>query len=438
MKTFYFVSLGCPKNRVDTETAVADLMAAGLSPADDPADADVLVVNTCSFIEDAREESIDTLLELARFKEDNPRARLVAMGCLGQQSGGDLLKAMPEVDLVLGTGEVGSLVRALQSESGRGVHISGSTFLPDHRTGRVLTQSPAFAYLKIADGCSRKCSFCTIPVIKGPFRSRPAGVLVNEAARLAEGGVKELVLVAQDVTQYGYPQAGTELPGLLDRLERVHGIEWIRLMYLYPETLAEPIIERLGRGKVAPYVDIPIQHIDDSVLRAMKRGTTEAGVRFLIESIRRDRPEVAIRTTLIVGFPGESDAAFEKLRGFVEEIAFDHLGVFTFSTEPGTEAAGLKNPVPRPVRARRQKELMDLQAGISTRKNAGFVGQVLPVLVEGYSEENLGVPYGRTRYSAPEVDGLVYLDEFEGEPGELVNVRITGSSVYDLVGVPEE
>lgn len=438
MSSFYFVSLGCPKNRVDTEAAVAALINAGHRPADSPEQADLLVVNTCSFVVDAREESVDTLLELAQFKAQRPGVRLVAMGCLGQQSGDDLLKAMPEVDLVLGTGEVGNLPTLLASPGAERSHTSGSTFLPAQRTERVLTQSPAFAYLKIGDGCSRKCSFCTIPSIKGPFKSRPADALVEEARTLAAAGVKELVLVAQDVTQYGYPQANKALPDLLDRLETVDGIQWIRLMYLYPETLAEPIVHRLGRGKIVPYVDIPIQHIDDGVLRAMKRGTTERGVRALIEKIRVTRPEVAIRTTLIVGFPGETQEAFDKLKSFVQESDFEHLGVFTYSAEPGTPAAALESPVPRPIRAQRQATLMEMQGAASKARNETLVGSVQQVLVEGHSEENIGVPYGRTRHQAPEVDGVVYLDDFEGHPGDLVDVTITGSSEYDLVGTPEE
>jgi len=285
MPRFHFLSLGCPKNRVDTEYAVAALLEAGYAPADHPGDADVIIVNTCSFISDARAESIEALLELALYKQQNPRCRLVAMGCLVQEAATELTRHMPEIDLLVGTGSVDRLPALLgQGRTSTSLCVTeGSTFLPPSGTPRVLTQSLAFAYLKISDGCSRKCSFCTIPHIKGPFVSRPPHAVLQEARTLAAGGVKELVLVAQDATSYGRP-GRRRLASLLDSLATVEDIEWIRLLYLYPDGLTESVVRRLGRpgNKLLPYVDLPIQHIDDGVLRVMRRGTTERKIKVTV------------------------------------------------------------------------------------------------------------------------------------------------------------
>ncbi len=436
MKTFYFVSLGCPKNRVDTEMAVAGMMNAGYTPADRPEDADIIVVNTCSFVTAAKSESIETLLEMAGHKKGRA-TRLVAMGCLGQEAADELAESMPEVDLVLGTGAVDRLP-ALLAEQAR-TFVADPTYLPATSVPRVLTQSPAFAYLK--DGCSRKCAFCTIPSIKGPFASRPLQACLDEARQLADAGVRELVLVAQDLTQYGKPERRRLLP-LLDGLEKVDGIEWVRLMYLYPEGITQPLLDRIaGGGKILPYLDMPLQHIDDRVLRTMRRGTSAASIRRILDRIRTAAPKVALRTTFIVGHPGEDAAAFDNLVRFVEEIRFDNLGVFAFSPEEGTVAATLPGQVPARTAERRRDRIMRLQQRISTRKNKARIGSRTKVLVEGPSPDHEWVLVGRTPGQAPEVDGIVYLDGYEGEAGDLVDVTITGASAYDLVAVadsPEE
>lgn len=435
MKTFYFVSLGCPKNRVDTEVAVGSLMAAGYQPVDQPEEADIIVVNTCSFVTAARSESVDTLLEMAEFKQGRAQ-RLVAMGCLGQEAAAELAACMPELDHVLGTGNFDQLPRILQGEHAS--PVESATYLPAHAVPRVLTQSAAFAYLKIGDGCSRTCAFCTIPTIKGPFASRPIPALLDEAAALAGQGVKELVLVAQDLTQFGKP-GRRSLMQLLDGLETVDGIEWIRLMYLYPEGITQPLLARLAAGgKVVPYLDMPVQHISDRVLRTMRRGTTSRSIRRIIEEARRAVPDIALRTTLIVGHPGEDEAAFGELMHFVKESRFDHLGVFSYSPEESTVAATLPGQVPQNIAQQRETTLMELQRHISAQKLETLVGQRLQVLVQGPSEDHDWVLVGRTSRQAPEVDGLVYLDDFDGDEGQFIEVEVLDSTDYDLVARPLE
>ncbi len=434
MKTFFFLSLGCPKNRVDTEVAVAALMAQGYRAVDSPQEADLLVVNTCSFVLDARTESIQALVELAEVKRSRPGTRLVAMGCMGQQSGDDLAAELPELDLVLGTGDPASLPELLKGPER--VHRTAATYLPDTAVPRVLTQSPAFAYLKVADGCSRRCAFCTIPSIKGPFESRPIPALVEEARMLADQGVRELVLVAQDLTQFGLP-GRRSLLRLLDALENVDGIAWIRLMYLYPEGIPEALIDRIAAGgKVVPYLDMPLQHVDDRVLRKMRRGTSESSIRRIIDRIRRASRPIALRTTLITGHPGEDEAAFANLERFVREARFEHLGVFAWSPEDGTPSAAMSGRLPAAERRRRRATLMKLQKRISREINRSLVGSLQDVLVEGPSADHPWVLQGRTQRQAPEVDGIVLLDGFEGQPGDLVRARIRRASAYDLVAVP--
>jgi len=435
MKTFYFLSLGCPKNRVDTEVAVASLVRAGYRPVDLPEEADVLVVNTCSFVLDARTESVEALVELAEVKTRRPGARLVAMGCLGQQAGGELAESLPELDLVLGSGEPASLP-ALLEEPGPVFHPTSPRHLPGDAVPRVLTQSPAFAYLKVADGCSRRCAFCTIPSIKGPFESRPIRALADENRMLADQGVRELVLVAQDLTQFGLP-GRRSLLRLLDALEQVPGIAWIRLMYLYPEGIPDALIERVAAGgKVVPYLDMPLQHVDDRVLRRMRRGTSERSIRRVIERVRSASRPIALRTTFITGHPGEDDAAFRNLERFVQEVQFEHLGVFAWSPEEGTHSSTMADPPPAAVRRKRRSALMKLQKRISTVHNRASVGAVVDVLVEGPSAEHAWVMQGRTQRQAPEVDGIVLLDGFDGRAGDIVSARIRRAGAYDLVAIP--
>jgi len=454
-RSFYFVSLGCPKNRVDTEVAAASLLAAGLVPAAAAEKADLLVVNTCSFVLDARQESIETLGELAAIKRSRPGARLVAMGCLAQQDPAWLSKAVPELDLIAGTGCVDRILPLLAGTTR--IAIDVPTFLPDYDTPRVLSQSRAFAYLKIGDGCSRKCAFCTIPSIKGPFVSRPISRLVDEARQLCAMGAKELVLVAQDTTQFGRPDKHALLR-LIDELERIPGIEWIRLMYLYPDAVGKSLLRRMAeRGKLLPYLDMPVQHISDGLLRTMRRQTTARKIRSVIDSARDICPEITLRTTVITGLPGESRDDFADLLEFVETTKFAHLGAFAFSPEPGTPAASMPGQVAVEERNRRRAAVMRVQRYIARSYNRGLVGQAVRVLIEGDADPQQvpvcdvrgtrtpagetglvpdgPVSVGRIASQAPEVDGSVFVFGAQADGGQIVDARIAGYAPYDLVAV---
>lgn len=434
MRYFYLVSLGCPKNRVDSEVAVASLLDSGWAAVDDPEQAELFIVNTCGFIEDARAESVETLLELAEVKKRKPGARLVAMGCLSQFVTTQIQEQMPEVDLVAGTGAVGRLTDLL--DSGQKLDVVGETFLPQTASRRILSQSPAFAYLKVADGCSRSCSFCTIPLFKGPFLSRPVDAIVDEAKMLADQGVKEVVLVAQDLTQYGAP-GRKSLMRLLQRLERNSNVPWIRLMYLYPEGIDRSLLELVSAGgRLLPYLDIPLQHADDRILRLMKRGTTNRKIRELLSTVRTNFPSVTLRTTFIVGFPGEDEQAFSTLLDAVNEFRFDHMGVFSYSFEPDTASASLPDHLQQRTKEARRKKLMMAQARIAKASKAKSVGTVATVLVEGTSPDSDLVHVGRLASQAPEVDGQVFLDLYEGDVGHFVEARILKATAYDYHARP--
>lgn len=434
MRTFYIVSLGCPKNRVDSEVVAASLLDAGWNVANAPEEADLLVVNTCGFIEDARAESIDTILELSEIKKKHPGVKLVAMGCLSQYVSQQMEEQLPEIDHILGTGAVDRLTEIL--DSGRRTLIEGDKYVPSTAPNRVLSQSPAYAYLKVADGCSRSCSFCTIPLFKGPFESRPIDAIEQEARLLVEQGVKEVVLVAQDLTQFGAP-GRRSLLRLLQRLEKVDGLAWIRLMYLYPEGISDSLLELVASGgKVVPYLDIPLQHVDDRILHLMKRATTERKIRDLLGKIRSNYPSIALRTTFIVGFPGEDESAFQRLEAAVTEFRFDHMGVFPYSLEPDTVSASLPGHLPAGTKTRRRNRLMSVQKKIALEIKSRLVGTVQKVLVEGTSAESELVHVGRLASQAPEVDGSVCLELFEGNPGDLVDARIVRAAEYDYVARP--
>lgn len=436
----FLTSLGCPKNRVDSEVMAGTLARAGWVLTREPETADLLLVNTCSFISDAKEESVDTILELARVKEAREGVKLVVTGCLVQQHQEELGEELPEVDLFLGAGQAGDILVHLERlMAGAGARMvaraGGDCYLPEGDTPRFL-DSPGSAFLKLSDGCSRACAFCTIPAIKGPMRCRTSGSVLEEARNLVGQGVKELILIGQDISRYQGPEP---LAQLLDRLAEVEGLEWIRLMYLYPDSLDQALLERLVKGgKVLPYVDMPIQHVDDRVLRLMRRATGEALVRGAVNSILTLMPDAALRTTVLVGFPGETEAAFENLLGFVREGHFHNLGVFGFSPEPGTPAATMADQVdPEVVEARRTR-IMEAQAQVSRARNQALVGRRLPVLIEGSSPDHEWVLTGRIYTQAPEIDGLTYLELLDGQPGDLVEVQITEATDYDLVAGPVE
>ncbi len=443
----YFVSLGCPKNQVDTEVMLGLVRDGGHDLVDDPEQADTLVVNTCGFIEDAKEESIDTILALGRVKqriaERGKRARLVVAGCLSQRYPEQLAAELPEVDHFLGSADMLGLAEVLGGAAPRmGVSpLSRRAYLYDHTTPRQLTGAPHSAYVKIAEGCDRPCGFCIIPKLRGPQRSRTIPSIVEEVAGLVAAGTREVCLVAQDLTLYGRdlaPRASLEL--LLDALVRIDGLLWVRLHYAYPTAVSDGLIRRIAHEpKIATYLDVPMQHVDGQVLRRMRRGYGERQVRELVERLRDPKlvgaAHVTLRTTLLVGHPGESDAAFAALRDFVAEGHIDHLGVFPWSREEDTASAILPGRVPEDEARRRADELMALQADLAAQRNAARVGQELTVLVDGPSTESDLLFDGRHEGQAPDIDGKVILTDASvaPRPGDVVCARVTQTGPYDIV-----
>jgi len=437
----FLLSLGCPKNRVDSEVMAGGLRAQGWEVVPTPEDADLLLVNTCSFIADAKQESVDAIFELAAVKAAAPGRRLVVAGCLVQQHGRDMAPDLPEVDLFIGAGQAGELPELLDGiATGRTPRLvareGGDCFLPEAFTPRFLADASHRAYVKISDGCSRSCAYCTIPAIKGPRRDRDQAAVVDEVVRLAAGGVREVTLIGQDISRF---QGRDGLVELLDGLEEVPELVWVRLLYLFPDGLSDALLDRLGGGgKLLPYVDVPVQHVDDRVLRAMRRGTSEAAVRSAVARVRTVVPGAALRTTVITGFPGEDEAAFAKLLAFVEEGHFRHLGAFAYSPEEGTMAAGLNGQVPAAVAAARRDQILEAQRPVSRRWNEADVGRTVDVLVEGPSAEHDWVLTGRTSAQAPEIDGITYLELCDAPPGAVVPCEITDATDYDLVARPAD
>ena len=440
MQRVHLVSLGCPKNRVDSEVMVGSLMEGGYEFVDGPEEADVIVVNTCSFIQPATEESIETVLDMTKYKTNGRCKKLVVTGCMVQRYGASLEGELPEVDHFLGTGEYHRIRSVLDArdEAMPRSFIDVPMYIHDEMSPRVNSWSACSAYLKISEGCNHKCAFCIIPQLRGVLRSRTIESLVIEATALAKQGVMEINLISQDSTAYGRDLGDKKGLGLLLRaLAKVEGIQWIRLHYAYPIGLPEGLLEALAdEPKVVPYLDIPLQHASGPMLKAMRRGATRAGQERILERVRRHVPDISIRTTFIVGFPGETEADFEELCSFVRDQEFDHVGVFTYFQEDGTPAAELDNQVDDDVKIERQATLMKIQAGISRKKLQAQVGQVLPVLIEGTAEESDLLLRGRTWFQAPDVDGQVYITSApdDVEVGQIRAVRITEAGDYDLVG----
>ncbi len=434
-ETVCLVSLGCPKNLVDSEVILGLLSKEGYLLTTDPLKADVLVVNTCSFIEDATQEAVETVLQLSRLKKEGRCRLLVVAGCLPQRYGAVLEKELPEVDLFVGTGAFQNLPRLLAQKTKRKSFVPKSTFLYDEKTPRILSTSPFIAYLKIAEGCSNACTFCTVPRIRGRYRSRKLRSVLVEARRLADQGVQELILIAQDTTAYGRDlKDETNLEKLLEHLVEVAGLRWIRILYSNPtaDHFTHGLLERMAKeDKICPYLDLPIQHIDDKILTKMGRRSKGAEIRGLLRKIRTFLPGVSLRSSLIVGFPGEKESQFNALLDFVKEVQFDHLGAFMFSPEEGTPASRLSHPTPERVKRERLRILMDTQKAISLKKYEAMAGQKKVVLVEGSRRER-GVLRGRLQTQAPEIDGSVFLYG-SAQPGEWVEARITQALPYDLV-----
>jgi len=435
-ETACLVSLGCPKNLVDSEVILGLLSREGYLLTTDPSRADVLIVNTCSFIEDATREAVETVLQLSSLKKEGRCRLFVVAGCLPQRYGEVLERELPEVDLFVGTGAFQQLPLLLSHKPKQKTFLPKPTFLYNEETPRILSTPPFIAYLKIAEGCSNACTFCTVPKIRGRYRSRKPRSVLEEARRLADQGVQELILVAQDTTAYGRDlRDGTNLEKLLKNLVKVDGLRWIRVLYSYPKAdhFTDRLLELMAQeNKVCPYLDLPIQHIDDEILRRMGRRAKDAEIRSLLRKIRIFLPEISLRTSLIVGFPGEKESQFKALLAFVEEVQFDHLGAFKYSPEEGTPASRLPHRVPERVKGERLRTLMEVQKKISLKKYQKMVGQRRVVLVEG-PQRKQGVLRGRLQSQAPEIDGSVFLDG-KAQPGDWVEARITQALPYDLVG----
>ena len=438
-ETACLVSLGCHKNLVDSEVILGLLSKGGYLLTTDPARADVLIVNTCSFIEEATKEAIETILQLSGLKKEGRCRLLVVAGCLPQRYGKVLEKELPEVDLFVGTGALQKIPQLLSQKPKRKSFLPKSTFLYDEKTPRILSTPPFIAYVKIAEGCSNACTFCTVPKIKGRYQSRKLRSVLEEARRLADQGVQELILVAQDTTAYGRDlRDKTNLEKLLKSLVKVEGLRWIRILYSYPEAdhFTDRLLELMAQeNKICPYLDLPIQHIDDEILRRMGRRSKGAEIRSLLKKIRAFLPEISLRTSLIVGFPGEKESQFKGLLDFVGEAQFDHIGAFKYSPEEGTPASRLPHPVPERVKRDRLRTLMEIQKKISFKKYQEKVGQRELVLVEGPQRER-GALRGRLQTQAPEIDGSVFLYG-KAQPGDWVEVRIIQALPYDLVAKVE-
>lgn len=439
MEKVSLVSLGCPKNLVDAEVMLGYLSRAGYAVTTDETQADIIIVNTCSFIKEAKQESIDTILDLADRKHDGHCKLLIVTGCLPQRYQEELATELPEVDIFVGTGDYPRIVEIIaekRTSSDQLCYTGDPNFVYNDELPRLQSSPHYTAYLKIAEGCSNRCAYCVIPMLRGDHRSRPLESLLIEARQLVEGGVKELNLIAQDITAYGRDLPDTpSLELLIKELAKLEGLRWIRLLYAYPDGVTDSLIELIKtEPKVCKYLDLPIQHISDPILKRMLRRSGEEEIRTLIAKLRSEIPDIAIRTSLIVGFPGETPEDFKKLLQFVEETRFDRLGVFCYSREEGTPAADMPDQVSERIKRERHKKLMRTQARVSFKHNRALVDSEEEVLVEGYSEETELLLKGRSSRQAPDVDGLVYITAGNANVGDIVRLKITDSSDYDLIG----
>ncbi|HEY6003340.1 MAG TPA: 30S ribosomal protein S12 methylthiotransferase RimO [Anaeromyxobacter sp.] len=432
----YMHTLGCPKNRVDSEVMLGTLAEAGFRLVQDPAKAEVVVVNTCGFIESAKVESIDAIVELADLKKTGRAKKLVVAGCLVQRHADELAKALPEVDHFVGTGAYQDIARIVSDAQARRLVVPDPDFVHSAASPRVNSLPSHTAYLKISEGCDNACAFCIIPKLRGPQRSRPVADVVAEAEALAAQGTIELSLVAQDLTAYGYDLEGKpRLHDLLRALAKVEGVRWIRLHYAYPRDVPEALVRAIAEEpKIVKYLDMPLQHSSDRLLRSMKRGRDSAFLRELLARLRAGIPGLALRTSLIVGLPGETEDDFQDLLEFVEEQRFERLGVFEYSPEEGTPAAEMARQVPDAVKKERYARIMEVQQAISRAHQRAMIGRRIEVLVEGRSEETEHLLAGRHAQQAPEIDGLTYVNDGVAYPGEIVTVEVTDASEYDLVG----
>lgn len=433
-----FISLGCDKNLVDAEFMLGLLQKNGMEMTDDEYEADVIVVNSCCFINDAKEESINTILEMAEHKKDGKLKALIVTGCLAQRYRQEILTEIPEVDAILGTNSYEDIVEAVQKalEGNHYENFKSLEGLPEIQAKRSVTTGGHFAYLKIAEGCNKRCTYCIIPYIRGNYRSVPMEQLVEQAKELAAGGVKELILVAQETTLYGVDLYGEKsLHRLLDELNKINGLFWIRIMYCYPEEIYEELIDAMIRNeKVCHYLDMPIQHANDDILKRMGRRTSRGDLERIIAHLRERIPDIALRTTLICGFPGETEESHEELMQFINDMEFDRLGAFTYSPEEGTPAFSFPDQIEEEQKKDWQADVMELQEEVIFDKNETLKGRELFAFIEGkVSDENTYV--GRTYRDAPDVDGYLFINTGEElMTGDIVKVKVTGAYEYDLIG----
>lgn len=439
--TIGFINLGCSKNQVDSEIMLGSLAKEGFELTATPESAEVVIINTCGFIEEAKQESINAIIEYGELKQRGTCKALIAAGCLAQRYQGELLQELPELDGVVGTGEIHRIAEICETvlnprARNQRVWMSPPPYLYDELTPRLRLGRTHSAYVKIAEGCNRACAFCAIPIMRGKQRSRPVESIVAEVRRLAEEGVKEVNLISQDTMHYGLDLGlRSGLVTLLRELVKVPGINWIRPFYLYPQQVTDELIDLYaGENTIAKYIDMPLQHINDDVLKRMNRLGTKSSITALVERLRARIPDLTFRTAFIVGFPGETKAAFAELAQYVSDMEFERVAVFPYSDEEGTPAADLARKVGSDVIEERRSELMSIQESIALRRSRARIGSKLPVLVDGVSEETELLLEGRHEGMAPEIDGVVYINDGTADPGEMVEVEITDASSYDLVG----
>ncbi len=432
MVKIMFISLGCDKNSVDTEFMLGQLRDAGYSITNSEEEADVIVINTCAFIEDAQEESVQTILEMAEYKKSGSLSKLIVAGCLAQRYKEQIVQEIPEVDAVVGTTAIDKIVEAINDG---GNFIMDADRLPLPETARVSTTGGYFEYLKIAEGCDKHCTYCRIPSLRGKYRSIPMERLIEEARFLAEGGTKELCLIAQETTVYGTDIYGKKcLPELINKISEIEGVQWIRILYCYPEEIDDELIECIATNpKVCHYLDMPVQHSSDSILKKMGRRTGRKDLDAIIKKLRKRIPDIALRTTLIAGFPGETDEDQADVLDFIEKSRFTRLGCFTYSKEDGTAAARMKEQVPKRTKVKRQKEIMLLQQKISADFSASCIGRELSVIIEGkLPEEDIWI--GRSYMDAPGIDGYVFVSSPDSYlSGDIVKVKVVKAEAYDLI-----
>lgn len=440
----HFISLGCPKNLVDSEIMAGTLLKDGYQVVDDADQADTVIVNTCGFIEDSKKESIQRILDMSQLKEEGKIKKVVVAGCLTQRYKDELVEGLPEADLFVGSGEFQNISKILKNhELGdkTKTFFNLPTYLQESTTPRVNSQPKHRAYLKISEGCMKRCSFCAIPLIRGNLQSRTIENVVNEAKLLVAGGVKELIIISHDFTDYGWDlrRKNTEAKEspleLLKALNQVEGAEWIRLLYLYPDGITDEMVELIKNSpKLVKYFDMPLQHINSEVLKNMNRKMTREEIESALSKIRTNIPDAVIRTQFIVGFPGETEEQFEELLSFIAEQEFDRVGCFKYSPEESTPGGRMKDQIDEETKERRYQAVMEVQQNISREKHRAFIGRTVDVLVEGYSEETDLLLQGRTSQQAPDIDGVVLINDGQAKIGDLVKVRVTDSMEYDLIG----